>query len=626
MTKLDELENCIKNGSQIILGPNSSSRVRFIHEMANCMFILLITIYQLLIYLDYNISMVSGSSTSLSITRSKFPYFYRTCPDDRYQSYVIVETLNAFNWKQAILLIRKEEYSLALSQRLIEDSLNYNINYTKYFVEREVSATLCRLITESNIKIIIAIAPVLVFDPCFEKFTHSNGYVWVLSEGYGAHVYAAEELYWLRRNSIVARPPTQPYFQNELNEYLDMIRNFHENCTNLKNIAFYDTYIINSVVAVFETYKKCIAEDIEDCNSGVFGSLLNSLEMENLGTYYNFSAENVIPSYDIHRLDNESTSIVSTFLSKGCDKAKFCNDNSLDSITCENYVKIYESNHTVGCTIVNYAAWPGKDIEIPGDGSKDPYFINLDHYISILAFVLTFILLSILTLTISLVLKYGNTLIIQNTGKPFLILVFVGLMLVSISSLFYIGLPNELMCNLRFWTFYLGFTIVIIPLILKALTLNIGKSNYMITKRRSMMLIIFVIIPVLLLCILYSSLVRPYRMVIGDFGTEIITCSSDNKLASTMVLYITFAFFSCLSIVYFIFAMNTVEADESDYLKIISYLILINFWIGGGLTTIINNLNGVALSYILMTFISVILIWGVLFIPKVLIYIAPKDN
>lgn len=115
-------------------------------------------------------------------------------------------------------------------------------------------------------------------------------------------------------------------------------------------------------------------------------------------------------------------------------------------------------------------------------------------------------------------------------------------------------------------------------------------------------------------------------MVIGDFGTEIITCSSDNKLASTMVLYITFAFFSCLSIVYFIFAMNTVEADESDYLKIISYLILINFWIGGGLTTIINNLNGVALSYILMTFISVILIWGVLFIPKVLIYIAPKDN
>lgn len=562
--------------------------------------------------------MISGSSTSLSLMRPEFPYFYRTCPDDRYQSFVIVETMNAFNWKQAILLIRKEEYSLALSERLIEDSLEYRINYLKFFAEREIGAEFCQVIEESNIKIIVVISPVFEFDPCFQKFTHKNGYVWLLSEGYGAHVYAAESLYWLRENSIVARPPTHPNHIDELNEYLDVVRAYNETCENLKNIAFYDTYIINSVEAAFETYKKCIEENTEDCSdSEVIGNYLYSLEMDNLGTYYNFSSENVIPSYDIHKLYNDTTSIVSTFSSKGCDKPKFCKDNSLDNHICENYVKVFISNHTKGCTIINYAAWPGIDVEVPGDGSKDPYYIDLDHPISITSFTKTFILLSILTISISVVLKFGDTDIFKNTGKPFLIIIFLGLMILSISSNFFIGLPNKGVCHLRFWSFYIGFTIVIIPLILKAISLNVGRSNKMLTEYRKVVLIIFVIFPVLLLCILYSSLVRPYRMVEGNFGSEIITCSSNNKLANTILTYITFAYFSCVSIVYFVFAMNTEKTDESEYLKIISYLILVNLWVGGGLTTIIQNLNGIVIVYISMITVSVILIWGLLFIPKV---------
>lgn len=535
--------------------------------------------------------------------------------------------MNLFDWRNAIILIARDAYSISLSHDIINYGNKNNIDFVQIIYDKtDNPSDIADRIKETNLKIIVFIGSDEFFPSPFQSLNAKDNYVWIFSEYIGEELYRQGLNEWLTENALITRPLSRTTKMEKLNLIKEKIAEYEDICKNSMYEWAYLLFTIDSVDSMLQAYENCLNDlDETSCsNRETYFEYLNELQMEGLIGNVDFHNNKTIEVYELHKADMKRTIPVSSLTPGECNKTNFCEHFTNSQEDCMKYSREHYDIETNSCTLVNFASWPGKDKKVPADGIV-PSFIDMNHSVTIISFVISFSLLILFTITLSIVLKYGETDVIIKSGKLFLVSILVGLILMVLSYLFYIGLPNGWTCNLRIWTFYLSYSFVLAPLIIKGRILQVASINRtepksFIISKDIIILYSIIIGPVIGLLILWSSIIQPQRDIIeGHF-----TCT-----LSTPFSIVGFIYFTLLIITNVVIIMTTKKIDdvykETEYLKTMSILIFFQGCIYIIFNLMIIDLVGIAIVQIVLLSLLAVSIWAILFIPKLYSYVYKKD-
>lgn len=524
------------------------------------------------------------------------------------------------NWNHAILITSKNDYSISLSYDIIHHGLNHNITFRQHFIDDNECMNINKNdyggliddIKESNYNIIILIASEFCPPDSFKDISKDN-YVWILSESVGDIIQKDKDNYqWLIRKSLIPRfPKVKDDKMDELNEFYDILKD-HDECSHI----FYDIYdsiyspfYIDTVNAFINSYNNCINEnDVIDCNNpSLINEYVKTLKFNGLEKDYDLSKEVSFPSYEIYRYINNDSHILSIYdesiEESNCNTLYICkeyyNDNNDE---CYKYIKTFYYDN--GCSYLNISSYP--NYITPNDGVSY-YIITLNHPLSVVSFIVSFLLLSLLTITFSIVLKNGEHEVIERSSKMFLLIVLISLMILSISFNFYNVKPTDLICNLRFWISFIGYILLLSTFIIRIRSLL--KKYPFILSKYIIKLYLMIISPMIILLILWSSIPnqRPYV-------DEESKCSSKSEI----VFYLSNLYILLVLIIYIALSFRkNINDSENESLRIIFYIISSNIIIGFILDRLIKSILAFSIIEICLISINILVVWIILFIPKI---------
>lgn len=563
--------------------------------------------------------MIEYATTSVELTKDLYPYLYSLCPDDSYQAQVIAKTMVLMNWRRAAIITARNDYSISLSYDIIRHGLEHNISFNQYFIDENNCGDfdsndyegLVNDIKTNNYKIIVLIASFYCPPDEFKEISMDDN-IWILSESVGDIVQKDKKRYgWLIKQSLIPRfPSVREEKMDEYHRFFEILEDDDE-CKHIYYDIYDSTYspfFMDSVNALISAYDNCLEEGIMDCNNlGVLNEYVKRLKFSGLTKDYDLSQEESFPSYVIYRYSefNNDTNILAVYDESikmvDCNPQSICNGYYKDSnSSCDIYIKAFY--HHKGCTFINISTYT--DYIVPSDGSLD-HLITLDHTLSVISFIISFILLSILTLTFAMILKHGDHEIIEKYDKMFLMLVLISLMVLSISFNFFVGTPTDLICNLRNWVYFIGMILLLSTFTIKV-RLVLLKRQFL-PSAYTFKLYSFIIIPMIFLLMLWSSIPnqRPY------VNNEYI-CISDNSVLfyiSNVYILIVLSLYISLSVSKY----KQVDYYDDEWLRIIFYLITFNISIEFLLNILIKSIIALTIIKIAITSIIILTVWAILF-------------
>lgn len=262
--------------------------------------------------------------------------------------------------------------------------------------------------------------------------------------------------------------------------------------------------------------------------------------------------------------------------------------------------------------------WVGNSKKRPGDGTNRLIkWSDKDSYI-----ILAFIILINLILLSTLIIIWINLRapVIYHSSPAFLTLILVGLIILSFSILPWIDICNTTKCNIGIWLSFFGFGLSIISLIVKTWRIRKIFHEYkkfkviIITNATLFKYTTILMVPYIVLLSLISGLT--------DLQKTEPPSNSCSMGKNSFLFIITIGYSIALLIGLIVLSIQTRKAPskyrETKWINLVSYAIGLCTIIGvalGYAGSILNQLIILAMCII----ISVFLVWGFLFIPKLLI-------
>lgn len=273
----------------------------------------------------------------------------------------------------------------------------------------------------------------------------------------------------------------------------------------------------------------------------------------------------------------------------------------------------------------------------PEDGSiRKVYFITWDNPIAIVAVILLGIILCCVSFTFAVIIKFRNTPVMVYSSSQFLLLSLSGLTLLAISSIFWIDQPSETLCSLRAWVGFIGYALVITPLISK--TWRVWKIFKPRRKLRRVSLTNFDLIK-------YTLVIVAIYIVVLIFWTIFDRMDQDMQFSSSVNMYVyhcvsqsqmwslsLFILSGILLITLLVLSIQTrrspIEFRETHWINITSFISIFLAIIGISLG---YTLSGYPVGQISLVIGCLLLgslgIWVSIFLPKLYVaVITPEKN
>ncbi|XP_048133372.1 glutamate receptor 2.8-like [Rhodamnia argentea] len=161
---------------QAIIGPGSSAQADFIIDLGN----------------RSHVPIISFSATSPSLSSIRSPYFIRATQNDSSQVNAISAVVQAFGWKEAVLIYVDNEFGQGIIPSLTDalEEVNARVPYRSVIrpsaPDDQILEELYKLMTMQTRVFIVHMSPTLgsrLFAKAKEVGMMSRGYVWILTNG-----------------------------------------------------------------------------------------------------------------------------------------------------------------------------------------------------------------------------------------------------------------------------------------------------------------------------------------------------------------------------------------------------------------------------------------------------------
>ncbi|KAF8031105.1 hypothetical protein BT93_D0333 [Corymbia citriodora subsp. variegata] len=167
----------IKNKQvQAIIGPQRSVQADFVIDLGN----------------KSHVPIISFSATSPSLSSIRSPYFIRATQNDSFQVNVISAVVQAFGWKEAVLIYVDNEFgegvipSLTVALEEVDTRVSYRSLIPPSATDDQIFEQLYKLMTMQTRVFIVHMSPALgsrLFAKAKEVGMMNEGYVWILTTG-----------------------------------------------------------------------------------------------------------------------------------------------------------------------------------------------------------------------------------------------------------------------------------------------------------------------------------------------------------------------------------------------------------------------------------------------------------
>lgn len=277
------------------------------------------------------------------------------------------------------------------------------------------------------------------------------------------------------------------------------------------------------------------------------------------------------------------------------------------------------------------------DTKYPEDGSiRKVTYITWDHPIAIVMVIFVGVILCCVSFTFATIIKFRNTPVMVYSSPEFLLLSLSGLTLLAVSTLFWIDIPNEARCTSRAWVGFVGYAMVITPLVSKTWRVwkifkprrklrRISLTNFDLIKYTAIILAIYIVVLIFWTAfdmmkrdMVYSSTVEAY----------IYHCVSKSSLWSLSLFVVSGILLIALLVLSIQTRRSPIEFRETHWINIASFISIF--------MTIIGLSLGYTLSMSPIAQISIIVmcllfgsfgIWITIFFPKIYVaIITPQKN
>lgn len=238
-------------------------------------------------------------------------------------------------------------------------------------------------------------------------------------------------------------------------------------------------------------------------------------------------------------------------------------------------------------------------------------------------------------MTAAIVIKYRYTPVMSYSSPYFLLLSLLGLAIFSSSILFWVGVPTDAICSLRVWFGFIGYCLVLIPLILKTWRVwRIFKPRKMLKKvtLTNMSLLkyggLILLIPTVFL-ILWTAIDPLKKKIeyVAYINKYSYTCANRSQVWHLVLLFTV-----CIILMVMLFlSISTRNApssfSETYWLNLIYMLTIVVLILAIILGYSINSPVGINISVMVFILIESFIIWGFLYAPKLYIaIIKPSKN
>lgn len=271
--------------------------------------------------------------------------------------------------------------------------------------------------------------------------------------------------------------------------------------------------------------------------------------------------------------------------------------------------------------------WPGNLSSKPSDGTEH---LGWDSSVAIVGVVLLTILLILVIITTSIIIWKRDFPLIRQSSPLFLILILVGLLIYSLSLLFWVGYPNNHKCIAKNWFSVIGFGLSISSIISKTWRVRmifVKSKSFKIRVITNLQLAIYMSIlmaPYLLLLVIWTALIETSDPIGPSYGVFIPnTC--DLRYPAFLILIMIYSFI--LVVVMIVLSIQTRKIPsgyrESFWIHIMSYAIAMNAAVATLLSFILYN--NVFLVVMICSIVAQFSIWGLLYIPKLYVVLWNQD-
>jgi hypothetical protein len=279
--------------------------------------------------------------------------------------------------------------------------------------------------------------------------------------------------------------------------------------------------------------------------------------------------------------------------------------------------------------------WPDGTTNIPDDGVAKENFIVMRSAGGVLYFILALAQIALYLFTIGCVLKFSNTPVFRLASPYSLIIILIGLVLFTSGALFYVARPNTALCQLRYWTYYVGLSLCYSALIAKTwrvwMVFKEASSlrKMVITNQRLMVYTLLLSVPAVFLCILRATISEDTmaRVLSKDKTRVDVVCYS--KSAYWASIQTGWAGLQMLLALILAWLTRTVPSgfNESKHVFITVYAAATSGLIGVITSFAVTGTNPILSIHftVLSTFVCTGVMWSMLFIPKLYIAIIKPE-
>lgn len=288
-------------------------------------------------------------------------------------------------------------------------------------------------------------------------------------------------------------------------------------------------------------------------------------------------------------------------------------------------------------TVTKSVVWPDGTTATPSDGiPRLEYWIKWSSATSIAILTLVGIAILICVATVIIIIKLGKTPIMRLASPAFLVITLVGLMIFFSSLVPWMGHPNPAACSLRNWLGHLGFCLAIASIIAKTYRVDVifrrrkKIKKVVVTNLELFKYVAIIMAPIIILMIVWTIVDRPLVKQVSDSENNRINITCGSGSPAWLIAALVYDAFLMFVSLFLSFRTRRVPDgfNESWYIYLSGYNTLIMGILGIVLGYILKK-NLVALTVIVSVALLIggLVIWGLLFLPKLYIGILhPKRN